>query len=640
MSTNLKVVGASWIKTRISTFILVAAGFLSICALFIAKIERPKYDGTYCATMFWNEKTGFNIEYWKQRNDLHNIPKGAARICYKDSMYQNGWSQLEIETEEKYPDWVQAFGAGMLEGTLTWSNIYHHWANTISSPCDTDESSQNFCTWLRDTVESNYVEMKKTAKLRASHDHYWHQIDLLTYQLEGMYFGWQRGAKRARSGLEEDFELTDFLLLNLAADIQDLKENFTLTLENGKKSLNKIFPNARASMLVKLFPDFEGNFKFIMGHSAAASYSSMLRMQKRYKFKFHVSPINWNTNTVPGTDISFSGYPGILASIDDFYMIKGRNVHSVVGGVSIRNENPSLWNDINNNNYHIPLSFRIMTASRLGQNRKTWEKSIGRYSITGSKQWIRVDLKKINLLQKLHSNNNYSKIDGLNDLGVHDIILLSEQVLNKYKTKDLTTSMSINWTSLWCNGIPKLKEISLFSGIPFENNNSNMKIVESNMTNLEDVDEFLRKNAFRGDLLGEQASPYGNIDMKLFTFDPVLEITDYNAISGPLFTKQKPRFFNNDISIESLTIEEPNKIYSNENSDEFNIEIISSAEPSKIPAPARLIRNDILAIAKHRYHHNRPFKWSEVDDNGVNHQGQPNEWNFSKVKPVWAWHSQ
>lgn len=149
--TVLKVVGASWQKTRIGTYILIGAGLLVIGAFFIGYIERPEYDGTYCATAFWTQKVGFQIEYWKQQNDLLNIPKGAARICYKDSIYENGyvsrernvekypysylkflflyfsWAQIEIETQRSYEDWVQAYGAGIIEGSLTWHQIYNQW---------------------------------------------------------------------------------------------------------------------------------------------------------------------------------------------------------------------------------------------------------------------------------------------------------------------------------------------------------------------------------------------------------------------------------------------------------------------------------------------------------------------------------
>lgn len=56
------------------------------------------------------------------------MPKGVARICYKDSIVETGWAQIEIETQHEYPDHVQAFAAGYLEGALTWGNIYSHYS--------------------------------------------------------------------------------------------------------------------------------------------------------------------------------------------------------------------------------------------------------------------------------------------------------------------------------------------------------------------------------------------------------------------------------------------------------------------------------------------------------------------------------
>lgn len=91
-------------------------------------MDREELSGTYCSTVFWSPKAGFHIEFWGQRHDLENVSKGVARACYKHSIMENGWSFLEIETQAEYPDRIQAFAAGMLEGALTWKPIYDHWS--------------------------------------------------------------------------------------------------------------------------------------------------------------------------------------------------------------------------------------------------------------------------------------------------------------------------------------------------------------------------------------------------------------------------------------------------------------------------------------------------------------------------------
>lgn len=124
----LKVVGASWWKTRLSSYILVMALVVAVLLLVLAEMERPAKNGVYCATAFWSPKSGFRVEFWGQQNDLSAVPEGVARACYKDSTMETGWGWLEIDTQADYPDRIQAFAAGMLEGALTWSKIYDHWS--------------------------------------------------------------------------------------------------------------------------------------------------------------------------------------------------------------------------------------------------------------------------------------------------------------------------------------------------------------------------------------------------------------------------------------------------------------------------------------------------------------------------------
>lgn len=667
-TTTLKVVGASWQKTRVGTYILSGAGLLVIGAFFISHMERPKYNGTYCATALWTKNVGFQIEYWKQQNDLLNIPKGAARICYKDSIYENGWAQIEVETQRTYPDFVQAYGAGILEGSLTWNNIYNQWRNTIESSCERDEISKNFCSWLRQLLTENYVKIKAMAEELGEHDHYWYQIGLYYNQLEGLETGYQRGAKRARSDLEEEIPFADLLLMNAAADIHDLKiyfENFVLTSnETGSDSAgDRNFFLPSATMLTRIFRTEDSpSWQLLFGHSTAASYSSMLRIQKRYKFHYHFSP-NQRTNTVPGVDITFTGYPGILGSTDDFYIIKGRQVQSIVAGVGIKNENFDLWHSVDVRE-SVPLAARVMSANRIAQNRRTWAKAMSRHPSTGSKQWITIDLNKFNVpdvnvaLQQPSANEDHlqpsSVVVGGAEGGDRSLrrahkggVWIVEQLPGRFHSKDVSDEFLGEVNSTWvANGVAYFDEMLKASGVSQDEFASKMAPSdEADLWNLEAVDKYLRRHGFRGDLLGDASVAYGNIDIKLFSYNARLGMSDYHAFAGPIFMRLQRLHAPSTVTVFEgsapvVSAAAPDATVSALGDERLNVVIDDAAELAELEmiAERRPVRNDIRAI-KLRQIGNEPFQWSKAAQymETGEHEGHPDWWYFDKVAPKWAW---
>lgn len=127
----LKVVGASWYKTKLSSVIILGALLLAVGALFILNIERPRLENIYCATAYWTPTTGYRVEFWGQGHRLQGIPKGVARVCYKSASEEMEWPQMEIESNPTYSDHVQAFSAGILEGSLLWKSIYQQWMRCV-----------------------------------------------------------------------------------------------------------------------------------------------------------------------------------------------------------------------------------------------------------------------------------------------------------------------------------------------------------------------------------------------------------------------------------------------------------------------------------------------------------------------------
>lgn len=544
--------------------------------------------------------------------------------------------------------------------------FFYYLYSTIQSSCERDEDAQNFCTWLRDLLTENYIKIKETALLRQDLEHYWHQIGLFFFQLEGLETGYRKGAKRARSDLEEEIPFSDFLLMNAAADIQDLKiyyENFVLSSgSNATTSTStgaaetvprKNFYLPMASMLTKIFPsDNSGSWQLLFGHSTAGSYASMLRIQKRYKFHYHFGP-NQRTNTVPGVDITFTGYPGILASTDDFYIVKGRQVQSVVAGVGMKNENLDLWKSVNINQA-VLLSARVMAANRVAQNRRTWAKAMSKHPYTGSKQWISIDLNKLGPLDSLYQtlaeddsfDDKPAPLDPKDEAVISELhnrykglIWIAEQLPGRMHMKDVTERFINDNSTAWlANGVPFFDELLEVSKVNVDSYPNDLLPTDNEkLTNLEAVDSFLRTHGFRGDLLGDEESlAYGNTDIKLFAYNARLGISDYHAFAGPVFMRLQ--------HMQPRSIPEPSNpegpINSSILDDRLSVTIDDAAELAEMEmiTERRPVRNDMRAIAM-RQTGAGPFKWSSVYEkmSDIKHAGHPDEWNFGKVTPKWAW---
>ncbi len=290
---------------------------------------------------------------------------------------------------------MQAYSAGILEGALTWSSIKNQWTNTVQGYCEQDEGTQVFCIWLRKYLATNYENVKKLADTKSKVDHYWYQVRLFFHQLEGLEYGWRLGVKRSRA--DYDIQSVDFLMLNAAPDIHDIRIYYENFISN-KSSEYEYQPHpARASMLIKSIDSENGTArKVLIGHSSEGSYASMLRVLKKYKFHYHFSTAH-KTNEVSGVDIAFTSYPGSLASSDDFYIIGGRKTKLTVAGIRLENQNVNLWKTVDVNN-GVLLAARVMSANRLAHSGRTWAKVMSRNPGFGSKQWLILDTKRLQLL--------------------------------------------------------------------------------------------------------------------------------------------------------------------------------------------------------------------------------------------------
>lgn len=480
-------------------------------------------------------------------------------------------------------------------------------SSTIQSFCEKDDQSQTFCTWLRDTISTNIENVKKSAEEKT--DHYSYQIRLFYHQLEGLERGFNKGVKRART--EWEIPSSDFLLLNSAADIRDLKVYYDqIVLKNDDR--NMTIEQPKGTMVFRILEQ-EGLVKALFGHSSSGSYSAMLRMIKKYRFYYHFSS-DPNSHLVPGINITFTGYPGIISSADDFYMITGKHSQLTVGGIGIWNENVDLWDNVDLDK-SVLLSARLMAANRLAHGGRTWSKIMARDPSFGSKQWIVLDNKRLHHLtaeefasfnttsnktvvkQGAPDNYNFNESPSEEEMiNAHKgIIWVADQLPGRLHAEDMTGR--IIKKGYWIgSGRPWFNEILDLSLIKDEEEIESMEEIES-ISEIDSVIKALKRRAFRGDLDSENEKAFGNIDAKAFSETNSGDV-EFQALAGPLYHREIET--PSALSLVSENYTEP----------EFH--------PRKISK-----KIDI-------------FKWSKSNLN-VKHDGHPDVWDFGKVTPKWAW---
>lgn len=482
---------------------------------------------------------------------------------------------------------------------------------------------------------------------------------MFCYQLEGLEYGWRLGVKRSRA--DYDIETADFLMLNAGPDIVDMRIYYENFINNKSQSEYDYQPRpARASMLLRSIDSENSTAKKIMiGHSSEGNYASMLRVLKKYKFHYHFSSSH-KTNEVSGVDIAFTSYPGSLASSDDFYIIGGRKTKLTVAGIRLENKNINLWTTVDVDN-GVLLAARVMSANRLAHSGRTWAKVMSRSPGFGTKQWLIVDtkrlqktaegenevetmaealseVKKLHLLDEKEDNiSEEQKIEEAEDLlemvkpndDISGITWIVDQLPGRLHAEDMTDEI-IFGVGLWTGtGMPFFKEMQEASLIdPSEiSRNSFQKMCCANITDLETIAKVLQTRAYRGDLMGENASAFGNIDIKLFSQTTTSGDMEFRAIAGPLY-------YNNKIQHNELQQDqnEQNEVKKSDIAkDPQQVDELSEIE---LFAERRMVRDDIRANAMLKT--NGPFKWSKSELD-VKHHGHPDVWNFKHVSPKWAW---
>uniref|UniRef100_A0A1I7SUI5 Phospholipase B-like n=1 Tax=Bursaphelenchus xylophilus TaxID=6326 RepID=A0A1I7SUI5_BURXY len=322
---------------------------------------------------------------------------------YSNQVNSTGWGILEVETFPEFTDEVQAYAAGVVEGSLTKLQIYYHFRNTIEGNCN--GANRDYCKRLYRYLRSNLDWVQSQVLNPAlKDDPYWRQVNLTYTQVTGIYHGYHNN-KDLDPAVE--FEITPILMLQIAGDLFDLAH----LLKKPKQVSDDPDPG-HCTGFVKLT---KGNKDLMISHVSMSGYNTMNRLMKLYKFAY-------DKTVVPGHTYSFSSYAGALVSQDDYTLISS-GLATIETTISIFNE--SLYTS----NYMNPKGqllcwVRSTIANQLATSGKEWVKLFGKYnSGTYNNQWTILD---------------YNKFSPGKELPNNDVLWILEQTPGYTESRDVT----------------------------------------------------------------------------------------------------------------------------------------------------------------------------------------------------------
>ncbi|KAG9354467.1 hypothetical protein JZ751_001177 [Albula glossodonta] len=272
------------------------------------------------------------------------------------------WAYLEVKTNGKYNDSLQAYAAGAVEAAVSSQLVYKHWMNTMMGYCGPFKYEIGYCQRLRNYILANLQWMEQ--QMNKGEDlEYWYQIRLALLQLRGLEDSYNDQVVFPTG--QFSVNPFGFLLFQMGGDLEDLEAALN------KTSQSRTLGSGSCSALIKLLP---GNKELLVSHDTWNNYQSMLRIMKKYSFSYRRS--SEDDTPIPGSIQAFSSYPGSIFSGDDFYILSSG---LVTLETTIGNSNPELWKFVTPKGTVMEW-LRNIVANRLAESGKQWAGHFSKYN--------------------------------------------------------------------------------------------------------------------------------------------------------------------------------------------------------------------------------------------------------------------
>ncbi|KAJ6231319.1 phospholipase b-like 1 [Anaeramoeba flamelloides] len=476
--------------------------------------------------------------------------QAASYGRYNDALFEKGFGKLHLFTNGQYDDYIQMYAAGYLEGHLTQKRIWDQFSNFQNGSLhefNTTIWPIKLVDWIQKNIEYTRQQCESPA------DNLYGQFCYNLKQFDGLLDGYNEAAS-----LSEQISELGLWLLQSQGDLDDLGIAVFLDSEDKQEreeARSKVYSSEwhdshhHCTGFVKVLPDHSDIFFSQVTWSA---YYTLSRIFKQYTFNL----VNYGTQA---KTIAFSSYPGLLFSVDDFYIT---DQQLCVLETTFNIFNDSLYiKYVTHNTDTILTWLRMQAINRLAVSGKTWVDNMKKVnSGTYNNQYLVLDMKEFTPGRKLK--------EGL----LWELEMIPGFTYSQERTKGWLN------TKTWYPSINTPENITLFNlaGFPAKVKedgdywsywyNARMKIMERDaydkIQNYDDFKSFMRYNNYLNDPLSNndpaqsvasrydlrtsnttkkkfKKAPFGALDAKTTNYQDVQEMK-FSLISSPTYVNDLP----------------------------------------------------------------------------------------------------
>jgi len=341
-----------------------------------------------CTTVRFDKKT-HALTADPREHDVNSVAWG----CYEDRVPDTGWGSLSISSTDRddIPLVVRAYGAGFLEGLLTYQRVVQFGSNVHKLA---ERDAEGHPLRMQAVEKVLHRVLAEWEKYAGGDAHAEPTEDLprqawaALLQLRGIRDGCNYMAMKRGQPVISLYQLLE---MNMHYELAGIMEVYTGSLQvegpgqdSGGKPENSFnlssWPVWAAHMshgsgVVRRLGTRGDADDLVTGGVTMGNFGEMIRIAKHYHLHFG--------NLVKG--FSMSSYPGCISSTDD-YIITTRGWVLLSAWFGQAKARPML------DHGGMPAFLRATLAMRLATNQRTWAKVYGALpGLAGGKQWLIVD---------------------------------------------------------------------------------------------------------------------------------------------------------------------------------------------------------------------------------------------------------